>query len=279
MKASVFLIVLLACFAECRAQKMPSDYFEEALSYSDAGQYRKAVNCYLYIIQNHPGSRLVQQAMNNLAYGYLEDKDTSQAIAAFHKILKSDFNDKAPVWSDIMESPYNNNKHYASMALYEIYNRKSIYDSALYYLNLANTGNPYEHFCGNAQDSKTIYMSLTYADLFDRLNDSSGAEKALFSSVFLENEGNGEVIKNLEKRYRQIADRSALAKEFNTAVENLKITRRKEENYEYESYFITFRNIEIEIPYTFYTFEENLVPETLQKKLKQSVFCSMLNSL
>jgi len=53
MKAILsILIVMSSVFAF--AQKMPSDYFDEACNYFDNNQYDEALKGFQYIVDNHP---------------------------------------------------------------------------------------------------------------------------------------------------------------------------------------------------------------------------------
>ncbi len=277
MKKAISIMFFTGQFFLCNAQKLPSDYFQEAATFFEERKFEEAIAGYQYIVNSHPRSSIYQSAMNSLAYAYWNSGDTAAAISFFQTILASDFNDRKPVIADIMASPFANYKHYASMSLYEINNDRKQYDSALYYLNLANTGNPYEHFCGNAQDSKSIYMALRYADLFEQLKDTVNAEKALLDAVFLESEGNGEVLEKLQKAYKKVGLKN-LDKEFDVAVDSLQYAFSSPQ-LNYKVYLLHFRNAELIVPYSLIEFIEEKSISAVKERLRKSLFREMLTSL
>lgn len=277
MKDTGFCILFMMIAFLGNTQKMPSDYFEEAEAFFDARLYKKAIAGYLYIVNHHPRNSFYQNALNNLAYAYWSSGDTTKAISLFQTILSGNFNDKRPVITDIMASPFTNYKHYASMSLYEINNDRKQYDSALYYLNLANTGSPYEHFCGNAQDSKSIYMALRYAELFEQLKDTVNTEKALLDAIFLESEGNGEVLDRLQDIYKKSGLKN-LDIEFDLAVDSLQYTFRSPQS-EYKEYLLRFRNVGLVIPEALFMFTKDVSISNVRERLRKSMFRDMLVSL
>ncbi|MBO9592414.1 MAG: tetratricopeptide repeat protein [Niabella sp.] len=270
-----YLIVLLMTAAY--AQKMPQDYFNEAVQWEEAGKPDAAIANYHYIIKHHPRNKIYVNALYNLGNAFAAKKEYRQAIAAYEKVVNSGYDDKTLVGGDIMASPLGNLKHYASMGIYEAYDSLKQYDSALVYLNQANNVNSYEHFCGNAQASKDIYMSLRYADLFENLKDSTSSEKALLQTIFHESEGNTEVIQRLISLYKYRGYKQ-LALEFDKAVDLLK----EEADSRYpamKNYSIIFRKTEIKIPDLFYMSADEPDRAAIQAKLKECYFRGIQESL
>ena len=159
MKKIFFLLTFMVSVVTF-GQKMPSDYFDEASQFFEDEKLDDALNCYLYIVDNHPKNDLYPKAFYNVGYIYFIQKDYTKAIDIFKAILESNFNEKENLDGGIMADPYTNYRHRASRILSEIYYDKYNYHMALHYFALSDTTYPYLHFCGNEYAYNDTFILL-----------------------------------------------------------------------------------------------------------------------
>lgn len=261
-------------FAEVTAQKMPADYFDEGAGFVQAKQYDKAVVAYKYIVDNHPKNDLYPEAFYNLACTYYLQKDYPNATALFRAVLFSDFNEMKPIGGDIMSSPYANFRHRAAAHLSRIYDERKTYDSALYYLGLSDSVYQYKHFCGNEMDENEVYLSLRYADLYQKVKQRDKAITALLRTVFITYlADNKEVLQTLKALLKK-KKVQGLKKDLDSAVAHMYV---KPSNGQYRQFYIRFLGNELKTPGVWD--KEKPSKEEAIRKVKASAFYQLISRL
>ncbi|MBS1777732.1 MAG: hypothetical protein JST70_00310 [Bacteroidetes bacterium] len=233
------------------AQKMPSDYFEEGITFYDQERYNDAENAFRYIVINHPKSKIYYESLFNLGYSYLNNHKADSAIYIFKKMLASGAVDLKEVRGDIMESPYRDYKHKSSRILSSIYYDKQKYDSALHFLILSDTVYPYHHFCGNEYAGNTIETCEYYADIYLKMGDTNKAlHKLLSIPIGIESlAGNKSAMKMINSLLIKRPDRKLLASMLDTSIMNIKAIAHYYEKDTSFTYNITFLDTKIEVEY------------------------------
>jgi tetratricopeptide (TPR) repeat protein len=265
----LFCFVFFA-FLKSNAQKMPEDYFEEGNKYVYSKEYAKAIASYQYIVSHHKKNELYSESFYNLAYTHVLMKNYKVAIAMMRQILTSDFNEMELIGGDIMSSPFANYRNRASNILSDIYYEQKKYDSSLYYLVLSDTVHRYEHFCGNEIEARKIYLSLQYADLYQKLKDTSKAVSSLLKTS-LTSEDNSHVLGELKKIWKKEGEKN-LKSQLDKALSNAFI---KEIKGKYHAYYFVFLGREIAIP--LYLDDTTLTQQQAIKEVKQSAFYKMIS--
>jgi tetratricopeptide (TPR) repeat protein len=273
---NIFLILCIMSANVVLAQKMPSDYFEEAGKYFEEKEYEKALSSYQYLADNHPKNELYPRAFYNVGYIHFIQKNYEKATQVFKTIIGSNFNEKESLGGGIMDDPYANFKHRASQLLSDIYYDKQDYKLALYYFLMADTLYPYLHFCGNEYASNDIQTALRYADIFQKLNQPNKAIEKLLPTVFITLADNSEVIKELKKLLNK---KKNLIKELDISLVNIYPKTIKKEDYTNTSHYLSFLNTEIQVPNNFDIDEPDFDKNIIIKKIKQSEFYKMIEKL
>jgi tetratricopeptide (TPR) repeat protein len=189
------LLMLLSTIVS--AQKMPSDYFDEGVQYSDDHRYHEALASFQYIVENYPRNELYPRAFYNVGCLQLKLKNYEGAKTIFSAILKSNFNERENLGAGIMGDPFTNYRHHASELLSNIYFKRRAYDSALYFLSLSDTAYPFLHFCGNEIEDYEVNKAIQYANIYRKLNLPDSAIKKLLPVVFVDLVNNGAAIQTL----------------------------------------------------------------------------------
>ena len=119
-------LLFFLTFSFCAfAQKMPSDYFMEAIQYGQSGQNQKALENFLYIVENHPRNELYPKALYNVGFIYFQQKEYEKSIFYCWKLMTGGFNDTEELGGDIMAESYTNYSHLACVRISECYNIKA----------------------------------------------------------------------------------------------------------------------------------------------------------
>ena len=278
MRMRVALWILCCVLEVCslRAQKMPSDYFEEAEQFADSNNYTKSAELFQYIVAHFPKSKLYANPFYNTGYCLFMDKRYDGAAGFFKRILNSNFNEYEKTGGDIMDDPYANYRHRACEILTEIYVTKEKYDTALYYFSLADTAYPYLHFCGNEYAENDVYKALKYAGLYTKLDKRDKAIEMLLPAVFVELADNTAVIKELKRLLKR---RKGLEDELDRAMGAMypKVIKGGEKSYTY--YYFRFLNAEIAVPDSYEDDETKFDRRESVKKIKESAFYRMIKTL
>jgi len=275
--ASSTVLLMLLCFSAF-GQKMPSDYFDEGVIFSEDNNNQEALKSFQYIVDNHPKNELYPKAYYNMGYLYLQEKQFNNAEEIFESILVSEFNETEELGGGIMADPYTNFRHRAAKHLYQIYFESKRYDTALYYLSLSDTAYPYLHFCGNEFAANDVYMSLTYADVYEKLNNSEGAIQALLNSVFIELEDNSKVISRLKGHFKKDKNRKLLKQELDNALNEMYLKNFKSGDYEYSRYYFMFQGAEIYVPGVYIDWDNFNKEETISE-IEKTEFYKMVKSI
>jgi len=270
-------ILLLSVLAY--GQKMPSDYFEEASNYFEEEKFEEALKGYQYIVDNHTKNELYPRAFYNVGYIYFIQKNYDKAIPIFKEILESNFNEKENLGGGIMADPYTNYRHGASEILSEIYYDKKKYDTALNYFALSDTAYPYLHFCGNEYASNDVYTALRYGDIYQKLNQPDKAIEKLLPTVFITLVDNLKVIEELKKL---LADRKGLKQELDNSLSTIYSKKNDREDYSYKRYYFKFLNVEITVPDSYESFEnekDKFDKDKAIKEIKKTDFYKMIEKI
>ncbi|NLL27518.1 MAG: tetratricopeptide repeat protein [Bacteroidales bacterium] len=258
------------------AQKMPSDYFEEASKYFEDEKFDEAIKSYQYIVDYHSKNELYPRAFYNIGYIYFIQKKYDKAIPVFKKILESNFNEKEDLGGNIMVDSYTNYKHKGSKILSEIYYAEEKYDTALYYLALSDTTFPYLHFCGNENASNNIYIALRYADIYQKLKQPEKAIEKLLPTVFITLADNLKVIEELKKL---LTDKKGLKKKLDNSLNKIYPKKIDREDYSYTKYYFKFLNVEIAVPNNYEDDKKKFDKDKAIKEIKQTNFYKMIEQL
>jgi tetratricopeptide (TPR) repeat protein len=237
--------MIIFCQYAATGQKMPSDYFDEAGRFYEKKEFEKALVSYQYIVDHYPKNELYPKSFYNVGYIYYGRNDFEKAIAIFRTILHEKFNENEGQGGSIMGEPYANYRHRASEILSNIYYDQEKFDSALHYLVLADTANPYLHFCGNAIAGNDIHTALRYADIYQKMNQPDKAIKKLLPLVFETLADNSMVIDELKKLLKGTPN---LKDKLDEALGKINTRKIRQGENSYNRYYIKFLDAEIEIP-------------------------------
>jgi tetratricopeptide (TPR) repeat protein len=228
-------------------QKMPSDYFDEGEEFSQAEDYKNAIASFQYIVKHNPKNTLFPKALYNLGYLYFKDEQYDSSIVVFKSILSSNFNEFESAGGGIMDDPYSNYRHRASVILSEIYHNQNMYDTALYYFSLSDTLYPYHHFCGNETAANEIQTALIYANLYQKLNNIDKAIEVLLPAYY--NTGladNSQVVFELKTLLKK---RKNLKRELDKALKTIYTDTFQSDSDIYTTYYIKFLNQSFSVGY------------------------------
>jgi tetratricopeptide (TPR) repeat protein len=100
-----FLLLAMLFSATAFAQKKPADYFEEANSYYDAGQYDKALKGYQYFVKHFPKDQGYPRALYNAAHCQFLLKQYGKCVKTCRKLMAVEADEKDPLGWGIMADP------------------------------------------------------------------------------------------------------------------------------------------------------------------------------
>lgn len=277
MKTSISVLLLLFSLVGT-AQKMPEDYFNEAFDFYTAQDYHKALQNFMYIVNNHPRNELYPRAFYNTGELYYLQQNYDKAIEVFQAIIESDFNEKEASGGGIMDDPYTNYRHRACVFASTIYFEKEDYEQALYYLELGDTTYPYLHFCGNEYAANDVHTALRFAEIYEKLNKPDEAIAKLLPEVFVTLANNSKIIAELS---RLLKDKKGLKQELDKALNAMYTKTEVTERHTYIRYYFTFLGAEIYVPGSTSYKEENEVFDKKNgiKEIKQTEFYQMISKL
>lgn len=272
----LFVLLLFMIYHSVFAQKMPSDYFEEASKHFENDDYDQALSGYQYIVDNCAKNELYPKAYYNVGFIYYTQRAFEKAVPIFESILESNFNEKENLGGGIMEDPYTNYKHRASEFLSAIYYEKEMYDVALQYLTLSDTAYPYLHFCGNEYALNDIHTALRYAEIYKKLNQPDKAIEALLPTVFITLADNSKVIGELKIL---LSNKKNLKKELELSLSKIYSKKIIEDDSSFTNFYFKFLGTEIVIPYGYEDDSNNFEKEKAIKEIMQTDFYKMISKL
>ncbi len=275
MKTYITLLMLITSVCTF-AQKMPSDYFDEANTFYEEKKYDEALAAYQYIIDHHPKNDLYPRAFYNIGCIYIVKKDFEKSIDIFKRIVLSDFNEQEELGNGIMADPYTNYKHRSCNFLSHIYFEKEMYDSSLYYFSLADTVFPYLHFCGNEQAANKVFTALRYSEIYQQLKQPDEAIRKLLPAIFTSLADNSEVLIELNKL---LSGRKDLIEKLNMALKEMYSKKIEIRGYIYDVHYFKFLNAEIEVPGYFKEKGVDFRIEDAIKNIKQTKFYKLIENL
>ena len=282
------VILVLLCMASivCRGQKMPDDYFEEGVAAAERKQYPEAIADFTYIMNKHPKNRNTPYSVYNIATLYFDQKNYDSAKKYYYKILGANYNDYDERGGGIMDDPYTNYKHWASLSLSDIYKYLKMYDSSLYYLALSDSVHKYLHFCGNELAGNRIHTAMCYADLYELMGKPIDAEKSLLPESFSNSlASNKKLLDQLIALFKKNNDVMALKKELDKSVNSFTIDTSYYDKDTPYSCVVLFMGTKITTDYYYYTrrvWTDNRTSWTkndIIKYLKSSEFYVRVNKL
>lgn len=237
-----------------------------------------ALDYFEELIDDFPESPLLYRAANNAGQLCWNIEDLEDAIKHFTFILNGNADDmeSGGIGEGLMAEPYAMYKNRACKNLTRIYIDLEEYDKALKYLKLTKKY-PYQHFCGNEHAANDIYKSWLYTKCYTGLGDHEKAlsnalphilETGLASNYYLVNEA----VDIIAKHY----DPQKALEEFETAIEEIKVKKKKSNDYEWQEFSIKFMKTTLKVPtYGFFGSEEESL-ETVTNKLRNSSFIEQL---
>ena len=271
MKTKLILLFLLSFGVVAFGQKMPSDYFQEATRYFNEGDMDKALEGYLYIVENHPRNELYPRALHNVGYVCFLQRKYQEAVDAYTKLLNGGQNELEPLGGGIMADPYTNFRHRAATQISDCYYELQQYDSALHYLALSDTVYKYISTCGNAYAEYYIRTALRYADLYQKLGQPDKAIEKLLPQVFnTVLADNSKIIAELEKLLK---GKPKLLKKLDKAIDGVYLKTFTSDYGDYDRYCIQWLGVEIVYPYKPW---EDDTKESVKKKMRESEFYQMI---
>ena len=274
MKTRLLLLLLMSFGLFAFGQKMPSDYFQEATRYFNEGDMDKALEGYLYIVENHSRNELYPRALHNVGYVYFLQRKYQESVDAYTKLLNGGHNELEPLGGGIMADPYTNFRHRAATQISDCYYELGQYDSALRYLALSDTVYKYISTCGNAYAEYYIRTALRYADIYQKLGQPDKAIEKLLPQVFETGlADNSKIIAELKKLLK---GKSKLLKQLDKAINGVYLKTFTSDYGDYERYCIQWLGVEIRYPYK--PWEEN-TKENVMKKMRESEFYKMVAGL
>lgn len=289
MRHLFFLMyTVLSIGISVHAQKMPIDYFDEGSRALDDSNYTLALNNFRYIIINHPRNALYPRAFYNIGISYYLLKKYDSAKVIFQSILRSNFNEEDASGNGIMDDPYTNYKHRSTFLLHAIFKKRQQYDSALYYLVMADTAYPYLHFCGNEFAENTIFFALCYGDLYNKMGKHKKAERSLLKVAFSNHlASNEQAIDSLKELMSKYEDKEELKQQLDYAINNYAIDTSyydsgKDTSY---TYYVTFMKTKIDIEYGRYSYMEDKTSDHRPERdkviayIKETPFYQMVQGL
>jgi tetratricopeptide (TPR) repeat protein len=274
MKTRLLLLLLMSFGVVAFGQKMPSDYFQEATRYFNEGDMDKALEGYLYIVENHPRNELYPRALHNVGYVYFLQRKYQESVDAYTKLLNGGHNELEPLGGGIMADPYTNFRHRAATQISDCYYELGQYDSALHYLALSDTVYKYISTCGNAYAEYYIRTALRYADIYQKLGQPDKAIGKLLPQVF--DSGLADNSKIIAKLKKLLKGKPKLLKQLDKAIDGVYLKTFTSDYGDYERYCIQWLGVEIRYPYK--PWEEN-TKETVMKKMRESEFYKMVAGL
>jgi tetratricopeptide (TPR) repeat protein len=272
----LLLAISMMVFGTAFAQKMPSDYFDEASKLFEAKKYNKSLPLFQYIVDHYQRDELYPMAYFNTGVIYNLEKRYNKAIIVFNGILKSSFNEKQPVGGGIMAGPFANYRHNASEILSDIYYDKKMFDSALHYFALSDTVYRFSHFCGNAYASNHVHTALRYADIYQKLNRTGKSIESLLPAVFITFADNSKVIDELKKLF---ANQKYLKKVLDESLTKIYPKEIRKRDDVYTMYYFKFLNTEITVPNGYEDDETKFDKEHAIKEIRQTKFYKMIENL
>lgn len=255
---------------------MPSDYFEEAGKFYENKEFEKALTSYQYIVDHYPKNELYPKSYYNVGYIYYHQKNFKKAIVIFSTILNGNFNEKENSGGDIMADPYTNYRHRASEILSDIYYERKMYDSALHYFALADTANPYLHFCGNEYAANDIHTALRYADIYQKLRNPDQAIKKLLPAVFITLADNSMIIDELKKLLKGKAN---LKSKLDESLKKIYVKEIQQSKNSYKRYYFKFLDTEIAVPDSYEDDKEMFDKQKAVNKIMLTDFYKMIVKL
>ncbi len=268
--------MILFCQYSATAQKMPSDYFEEAGKFYENKEFEKALTSYQYIVEHYPKNELYPKSFYNVGYIYYSQKNFKKAIVIFSTILNGNFNEKENLGGDIMADPYTNYRHRAGEILSDIYYQKKRYDSALHYFALSDTANPYLHFCGNEYAANDIHAALRYADIYQKLGQPDQAIKKLLPAVFITLADNSMITDELKKLLK---GKPNLKSKLDESLKKIYGKEIKQSKNSYKRYYFKFLDTEIAIPESYEDDKEKFDKQKAVKEIMLTDFYKMIVKL
>lgn len=209
----------------------------------------KAIGRYKELIDSFPKSKLLFRALNNKGFAELALDNTFSAKKTFQRILASTADDKerGGIGSGLMGEPFANYKNRAAKTLANISLHDSDYKEALKFLDETKKY-PYRHFCGNEAAEDRLYMVELYAKCYIGLNDDRKALEILLPHLLPNGLANNSDLVDLAyntllKKHK----REELKTEYEAAFKTYSVEKTKTKYDEYESYYITFLGVKIEL--------------------------------
>ncbi len=270
------LIFMLHFSVLVLAQKMPSDYFDEAAELFEADKLDEALDNYQYIVDRHPKNELYPRSLYNVGYIYFLKEEYDSSIMVFETILESGFDEEENLGGGLMDDPYANFKHRSCKLMSEIYYTKGMFQKSLDYFILSDVTYPYLHFCGNGYAANDVRKALGYADIYQKLNQTDMAIEKLLSVVFVQLADNSQVI---EKLRELLVNKKGLKKELDNALEAIATEEVKRNGGEYTRYYFIFLGVKLDMPVSYVRKGREVDLDDNIQRVRASEFYKMIKRL
>ncbi|MDG1571979.1 hypothetical protein OZ410_06600 [Robiginitalea sp. M366] len=194
-------------------------WFDTLVEAYQAGDYWTALLGFERFADTYPGSDLAARAWYNRACLLREVGKPDQAIAAFTRIMNSDF-DELEAYGGIMEQ-YALYKNRSAKNLAELYLEAGDYQQAGKYIYQFDREYPYQHFCGNELTADAIYTATMYARYYHGTGKHEKAIRKLLPYAFGNGLAGNHTVQELLIEYLpETFDRKTVQQELQAALES-----------------------------------------------------------
>lgn len=259
-KYLLFFLILLCPFCS-NAQKMADDYYNETLIAFVNKDYGNAIEGCKYLQQHYPEYAKMYGVNHSIGFAYLLHGDYDSAIVVRKTQLKD------------TSAEYASYKNATALDIYEAYKGLKQYDSALYYLHLADTLYIYygSAGCGNDMEDEAWRRSMKMKDLYLLMGDTTNAEGILLKTILLSYNSPGR-FDELKPFLLRHGDVSKLKKDFKAAM-------KVNHNEQHRRDMMTRSNYIVFMGYKMYwgNWDQHMV--NVEAGIKQTMFYRMLMAL
>lgn len=236
---TLFSFSVIACYA----QKGLEDYFSEGIKATEESRHSQAVKAFDYIVKHHRSHELYPKSFYNLALAFRASGNNDSCETLLKQIFHTDFNEKESSGKGIMEDPFTNYRHNASILLSDILFEKGDFQGSLKYVALAENKYKYLHFCGNEFQAKDVSIAVKYARCYLKLKEDGLAIEKLLKVSFTNLADNEEALSLLRKLLKPSLYPN-LKKKLDEAIAGLYTVEKQG----YKTNYIKFLNMEIAGP-------------------------------
>ncbi len=194
----MFLSVIMS--QATMAQKMPGDYFDDGEAFMETKEFDSAILSFRHIISNNPSNYLYAEAFYNTGYAFYQMNQYDSSILILKTILYNFIPDPESRFH-YFYTPCTCYMQKAGLLLSDNYDKKEMYDTALFYLALSDT--TYPSGCWEENEANKIQNAIKYASLYHKLKNNDKELESLLNAVLLDEGNNAEIIRFLKPLLRK----------------------------------------------------------------------------